>query len=490
MVTNENVPEMDFRGIGGPASEADDQRSDVLEDRSVDPNPPLVSEEAPPLTDIWEAVKEELSKTVNAMDFKGWIQPIKAQSKGQSLVLVSPNKFSLDWVQDNYLATITELVRPIRSDISVELILDPKAPSAPAPKPQPKPAAQRESRRSLTPLRLNPNFSFEEFIPGDPNRLPFEASQGFARGDNLGADILLLSADHGLGKTHLIQAAAQKFRALNPGKVIFYLSAEQYTSELVSSLKRHNIEDFKNKYRNSCDFFLVEEICFLCGKAKFQEEFNYTLDLLLNHGKKIILTSSKDLRDMNHLCPPLKSKLLAALRTPINPPDFETRVAILAHKAQKSGLRLERPVVELLAEKLLNDVRLLEGCLITISATSRYLRRPVNIELARQCLGQVQESTNNELTLDRIIKLVCQNFHLEEAKLTSSSRRKSENEARSLGMYLARCLTDKTFTEIGAAFNRSHSSTMRSINQVTERLTRDQKLKDKIDFITGQLIQN
>ncbi|MDR2422525.1 MAG: hypothetical protein LBE01_04030, partial [Deltaproteobacteria bacterium] len=408
--------------------------------------PAQAADDAPQSTNLWELVKAEFALSLDHKDFEAWIKPIKADQDGSSLSLTVPHRFFFNWIKDYYLEDIQAKLRrlslaanPKATAVEAVLVLPPAtavapaAPAAAAASPAGPPAPpQKVVWPTEGPFRLNPSFTFENFVPGDSNRLAYEATRAFARGDDLGTDILLLAAAHGLGKSHLVQALAQSYMAKRPNKRVFYLATEHFTNEFVNSFKNQLMEGFKNKYRLSCDLLLIEDLAFLCGKSRFQEEFNYTLDLLLNHGKKIVLTSPQDLRGLTQLCPQLKSKMNSALLAPIGPPDFETRVAILTQQAMGAGVALAPPILELLAERLLNDVRLLEGCLMAISANCRLLGQPVNMELAKKCLATVQASVEGELSAERIIKLVCQNFHIGEADIASASRRGPIKEARAL----------------------------------------------------------
>ncbi|MDR2142078.1 MAG: chromosomal replication initiator protein DnaA, partial [Deltaproteobacteria bacterium] len=352
----------------------------------------------------------------------------------------------------------------------------------PLPAPTPRPLRPADGT-----LRINPNFTFANFIGGDANRVALEASKAFARGESLGSDILLITGDHGLGKSHLTQAIAQNYLTANPDKRVFYLAAEDFSTELVVSLKKQVMDSFKSKYRRGCDLLLLEEFNFFSGKRKFEEEFSHTLDLLLNQGKKIVLTSWEDLRSLTQLSPQLRSKIVSSLFTPIGPPDFETRVAILEHKAKKADLVLSRRVIEFMAEKLQNDVRLLEGCLMTLSANCRFSRQPISLEMAQQCLSFVETAASDELTMEKITRMVCLNYNISETEIISNSRRSRILEAREMAMYLTRNLTNKTLAEIGSAFHRTHSTTLSSYRRIEKLLKKSQKLRDTVDFLTSQL---
>ncbi|MDR3038659.1 MAG: hypothetical protein LBV21_05160, partial [Candidatus Adiutrix sp.] len=242
------------------------------------------------------------------------------------------------------------------------------------------------------------------------------------------------------------------------------------------------------------DVLVLEEVQFLAGKDKIQSELCFTLDCLLDKGKKVVFTSPQEPKGIPRLSGSLRSRLLKALVSPIGPPDYETRLNILTRKARAGNLKVPRAVLEYLAERVTSDVRQLESCLISLRAKSKFLDRQVDLDMAREVLtylfdgGADGEGAAGGLTLLGIRALICRYFHLEAAEITSRGRSAPLTEARALGIYLARQLTARTLEEIGRTFGRTHSSALYACNRLEERLQKDPKLQGRLDFLRQQLL--
>jgi chromosomal replication initiator protein len=336
-------------------------------------------------------------------------------------------------------------------------------------------------------LNFNTRFTFDNFVVGQSNDLAFHAAKALSSGNNLMTNILYLTADHGLGKSHLAQAAGHSFIECHPETKIYYLSAEDFLNEMIVSIKNNKMEDLKRKYRQEVDILVLEEVSFLGGKEKVQEEICYTLDILENHGKKIIMTSILEPNAIPGLASSLRSRMRASLIAPISAPNFETRLGILLRRANQEGLKIGRPILEQIADAVQNDVRQLESCLISILVKARYLNQPVTKEMADDSLQFVSQTANDNRSVGKVLKVVSENFHLNEDDLKSKSRKRILNEARSVGMYLARLLTRNTYEEIGIAFGRNHSTVLYSINKIEQKMKKDVRLKSMIEFLTNQL---
>ncbi|MDR1546760.1 MAG: chromosomal replication initiator protein DnaA [Deltaproteobacteria bacterium] len=448
------------------------------------------------LATIWPKAKARLAETIAQSAFRVWIDPLRPNVvDGPTLQLETPNHFFLTFVRDNYRPQICQAVAAQCQEsgfggLAVDFAESevPVLPfAAEATETAPPPGWSEMCRAGR--LMFNPRFTFENFIVGDPNSLAFEAAKAFAAGQKLGAGILYITSDHGLGKSHLSQALGQCYLDGKPGGRVRYLTCEDFTNEMVMAIKSQTTEAFKSKYRLNCDVLMLEEMTFLAGKSKIQDELSFTLDQLLNQGKMIVLTSTAEPQRIPKLAQSLKSRLCSALVAPIGPPDFETRMGILADRALKLGLRVPRPILELFAGAVKNDVRRLESCLTTLEAKSRLLTKAVDMDMALETISFISETAADALALTKLVKVVCRAFNLDEEELRSKSRRRNLAEARSVGMCLARRLTDHTYEEIGQAFGRSHSTTLHAINKIEGLLPHDPKLKGRIEYITAQLSQ-
>jgi chromosomal replication initiator protein len=449
---------------------------------------------------LWPTAKDVLATVIPQSTFDVWIAPLQPSfSADNRLVLESPNHFFKSFVQKNFEKQISDAVSQKSLELGLGNMLtdftEPVDPNLSCNNDDLSAYLNEEPNQlpgfGANRLLFNPRFTFENFVVGDPNHLAYQAAKAFSNGQQLGTDILFLISDHGLGKSHLSQALGQGFLSSQPQRHVHYLSAEDFTNEMVRSLQRHSMDDFKRKYRNECDILLLEEVTFLAGKRKIQDELCFTLDLLLNQGKKIVMTSTLEPRNIPRLGQSLKSRLSSALVAPIGAPDFETRLGILTNLANKNGLKIAGPILELLASTIKNDVRQLESCLVNLSAKSNLLNKPVDMAMAKDCLDYLTETGSDEMALNKILRLICRSFNLDEEDIKSKSRRRNINEARALGMYLARLMTKHTLEEIGQAFGRrKHSTTLYAINKIETQIHKDTKLKYRIEYLTNQLNQD
>lgn len=442
---------------------------------------------------LWLKTRKALEETISENNIKLWIDPlVLLENKGKTFVLGCPNRFFLAWVREHYLALIQETLRnTCTRDDEVEGVDLQVAPHQKrSTSPNEAPAKQQElphlAARTSAPLRFNPKFTFDTFVVGNTNQYAFSAIQAMANGRELNTDSLYLLSDHGLGKSHLSQALGHHLLRHRNGARVYYLTAEDFTNELVYSLKNHCVEDFKNKYRRACDVLVLEEIHFLSGKEKVQNELCYTLDCLAENGKKVVMTSARLPREIPRLGKPFASRLSNCLISTIEPPDYATRLRILERKARDYGLNVQREVLEFMAERLQRDVRQMESCLNSLGVKSRLMNRIVDLRLAEETMGDLVGLTR-ELTVDAVIKQVCRYYQISRDDLISRSRKKEHVLPRNVGIYLTRCLTDLSLQAIGKAFGRNHSTILHSVNLIEGKAKRDTKLKNQVDFLSKQV---
>ena len=295
-----------------------------------------------------------------------------------------------------------------------------------------------------------------------------------------------------MGKSHLALALGRGVLQNRPRHQVYYLTAEDFTNEMTHALRHGLMEEFKAKYRQVCDVLVLEEIQFLAGKEKIQSELCFTLDCLLEKGKKVVFTSPQEPREIPRLSRSLRSRLAAALVSPIGAPDYETRLNILIKKARAGNSRAPRAVLEYLAERVTADVRQLESGLISLQARSQLLGRTMDLDMARETLAYLldggSEDEGGGLSLLSLRSLICRYFQVETAEITSRDRSAKLNEARTMGIYLARQLTARTLEEIGRTFGRSHSSALYAYNKLEQRLKKDPKLQGRLDFLRQQIL--
>jgi len=361
--------------------------------------------------------------------FSLWINPISfLEKKDNTIVLGCPNKFSCNWISENYLDLIREKfdkvgsnnyditlkVKPLKRQTSLpKLINDPKQLTF----------HNIPSNGGSTPLGLNRDFTFDRFVVGRCNEFAFSASKAIAFQGNWNYHSLLMLANTGLGKSHLSQAVGHAIRQQSPKSRVMYITAEDFTNEMIYSLKTNSIDQFKNKYRRSCDILLLDEIHFLGGKEKTQLEVGYTLDALANDDKRILFTSSLAPEDIPKMSKELSSRLTSGLVTTIDKPDFEMRMKILTKKASEHNISLSEKVVGMLASKLNRDVRQMESALRCLKAKSEFLNVKINSSLAKDVL-KCLVSEEQAISLSAIKKLVCKYYKVAPEMLESKSRKK------------------------------------------------------------------
>lgn len=472
-------------------------------------NKEIANNEAAPVETIWEMVKDALSQEMTPATYNTWIKRLRTTVvAGNTIHLEAPNHFFRSYIEKTYGLEICRAVAQISRNLGLPedsfpiVSFGESTPSAlpdlgaePAPEPLGPSsggglvwASSLEASRAQSGkgLILNPKLNFESFVVGDPNRLAYNAAKSFALDSTLLADILFIIGDPGLGKSHLVQALAQSYMLARQHASVRYLTFEEFTNELVYNINHRTMEDFKSKYRENCDLLVLEEASFLKEKLKIQEELCYTLDNIINNGKKIVITSTKPLQSIPKMDQSLKSRLSSSLMANIGPPDYETRLAILMKLSQNYKQKFSRPVLEYIAKNIRTDVRQLQSCLYTMNANQALLGRPVNMAMAEETVQHVS-GDESQLILAKVVKAVCCAYNISEEQLRSGSRRKVFSEARSLGMYLAKNMTGHTLAEIGAAFGRNHSTASYSIEKISLAMSADKGIRLKVEHLIREL---
>ena len=435
---------------------------------------------------IWTQVKGELKAQLPENLFRMWIEPLDpAQVSEQEILLQCPNLFFLNWIKEKYLTLISEAVG--------QLSLQPPRLTLQVANPRTFPGEVPQHQQYVLPGmdykgsgRFQGGFTFDQFVTGPSNHFAYLATLALATEQNIFNNALYLYSSNGLGKTHLSQALGRHLLQHKPEARVLYLSAEEFTQEMVISLKANRMETFKDKYRKNCDFLLLEEVHFLSGKETTQAELGYTLDTLLNDNKKIIFTSSFLPKDLPRIGGKLKSQLSAALLGGIEPPDFETRLGIVGKKAALFGLDLEPQVKEYLADQPIMDIRQLESCLTSLKAQTLLLNQPVDLQLA-EALVQQQVRTQREITIQDIQLLVGRFFKLTPEEIVSKSRKRTYLYPRNLSIYLSKKFTNQTCESIGRAFNRDYSSIIHAVQAVEKSLKKNQEVFRQLNYLSAEL---
>lgn len=444
------------------------------------------------MNSVWEQIKHQIESELPKNSFSLWINPVSFLEKtDRAIILGCPNKFSRDWIRENYIDIVKDKFRKLGyRDMEFILKVEPsrKQPLQDCTVPGNKQLAipSMEKSRHGKNLWLNSQFTFDRFIVGQSNEFAYSASKSIAMGSAKDYNSLLMLSNTGLGKTHLSQAIGHTILNNVPESRIFYMTAEDFTNEMILSLKQKNIEAFKNRYRRACDVLLLEDIHFLGGKEKIQAELGFTLDVLAENKKKLIFTSALPPKDIPRMSRELSSRLTSGLVTTIAGPDYETRVKILSEKASALNISLSKDVIDLLASRLKLDVRQMESALKCLRAKAELVGKKPDIDSARDVISALVEP-GSSITSERIKQMVCTYYKIDAEMLSSRSRKKIHGEPRNIYSYLCRKHSNETLEEIGKRINRSHSMVVYAAEVVDRKIKTDRTMRYQVNFLSKQL---
>lgn len=462
--------------------------------------------------EVWSLILEEARATLPEQAYRTWLAPTEAVAVSNDTLIVStPNPFAPDWVEDKYaelLSGLSEKLFGRRLRISVQhdgegglqqlplpMTLDSPASadtSRPAPAPPPPTASAGRAPSSRGDAPLNERYTFDRFVVGNNNQLAAATAHAVAEAPARMYNPLFLYGGVGLGKTHLMHAIGHTIASRSPGKRIVYISSERFTNELVSAIQEGTMAEFRRAFRQ-IDLLLVDDIQFLEGKERTQEEFFHTFNALYDSQRQIVLTSDRPPKDIG-LEDRLISRFEWGMVADIKPPDFETRVAILRNRVEEDGLEISsmQEVLEFIARHCTSSVREIEGAVIKLLAYSSLTRREITLELAREVLGGVLRADYDEdgrtVTPDEVRRRVAESWNVSSEALQSAKRTKSLTVPRQVAMYLIKELFDLSLVDIGKLFGgRDHSTVIHSISKVEETMRADDGFASRVDALRKQL---
>lgn len=440
---------------------------------------------------VWDTVKAYLRSSISASSFEVWIEPIQLVGITEdAVVLECPNRFFASWVQEHYLPLISQCPelenRIIRLTCNSQKETSAKAFHTPPETPAQQTVLPDFNPRKLVAPRFSRHYSFDEFVIGECNRYAHDACKAVASGEISQGRILYLHSPSGLGKSHLSQAIGQFLLENRPNMRVAYLSANEFTNQVVKAAKEGQFEAFKQKYQQECDVLLLEEVHCLSGRQRSQAELSLIIDTLRDSGKTIVMTAHQPPVRLANLHEGLGSRLNAAIVANIDEPDKQTRYNILALKALRNGLVVPDIVLDYLAEHLFGDVRRLEGAVVGLLTRTVLTKQEVTLQLAQEVLGDMVGQPL-DLNIQTIQELLCRFYKLTSAELTSRSRKRSVLWPRQMGMYLARQYTCEPLAVIGKAFGRDHATVIHAIKQVQQILEDGGRRKAEVDFLSTQL---
>ena len=425
---------------------------------------------------LWQNCLLQIQDKIPADDFKIWLYPLQADVTANSILLYASNAFVQKWVIDNYLPLITDIAQQTSANpnLTVSIIegIKPEAPKAVAKSratntpPEEKSA---NSNKSTYNSNLNTKLVFDNFVEGKSNQLARAVAQKVA--DNPGeqtANPLFLYGGTGLGKTHLLHAIGNGIIANNPDARVVYIHSERFVQQVVTYIRDNKMEEFKKFYR-SLDALLVDDIQFFSDKENTQEEVFHIFNTLFERGRQIILTSDRYPREIEKIEERLKSRFGWGLTTAIEPPDLETRVAILMKKADENNIELPHDVAFFIGQKLRTNVRELEGALNRVKAMQEFKGEPITIDFVRETLKDMLALQDKLVTVDNIQKVVAEYYRIKVSDLKSKNRSRSIARPRQVSMALAKELTNRSLPEIGKSFgDRDHTTVLHACRKVVE----------------------
>jgi chromosomal replication initiator protein len=450
---------------------------------------------------VWHEAQSQIKKMLTPQTFVTWIKPIRfAGFENGSLYLEVPNKFFKEWIDERYLYTIQEAVSviaqtPVKIQFRINSQDDADSAQDPAAgKTLVQPAgktdvpAEESAPSAVHTTNLNSKYTFDTFVCGSSNQFAYAASQAVANKPASDYNPLFIYGGVGLGKTHLLTAIGNHIAGGNKKAKICLYSSEKFMNEMINCIRHKKMDEFRNKFRKM-DVLLIDDIQFMAGKEATQEEFFHTFNSLYESHKQIVVASDKYPKEIPGLEDRLRSRFEWGLIADIQPPDTETKIAIMKKKADQQGIRLPDDVALFLASSATSNIRELEGMLIRLEAVSSLQGKEISLGLARDVLKDIIVDKSRYITIETIQKQVADYFKLKIADLKSDKRLKILVIPRQIAIYLCRELTKASFPEIGEKFGgKDHSTIIYSVKKLEERLTSDHEVKNALEDIKRQLL--
>jgi chromosomal replication initiator protein len=422
------------------------------------------------MNSFWRYCLTQFEKELPAQQFVTWIKPLKFHAEGDTLVLIAPNRFVLQWIRDKFYTRIQELAaEQLQRRVEIRLLLAEKEASpvvhipAAAEVPQPKPS------RDIS--RLNPSFTFATFVTGKANELARAAATQVAEKPGAAYNPLFIYGGVGLGKTHLIHTIGNHLLARAPESKIRYIHAEQYVSDVVRAYQHKAFDDFK-RYYHSLDLLLIDDIQFFSGKSRTQEEFFYAFNALIESHKQVVITCDTYPKEISGMENRLISRFGWGLTVAVEPPELEMRVAILLKKAEADAIELDEAVAFFLAKHIQSNVRELEGGLKRVLAYARFSGQELSIDLCREALKDLLAVQNRQISIENIQKTVADYYKIKVSEMYSKKRSRNVARPRQVAMALAKELTQMSLPDIGEAFGgRDHTTVLHACRKIADLRT-------------------
>jgi chromosomal replication initiator protein len=452
----------------------------------------------------WNRVLEIVEKHTTKMTYSTWFVPIKPVSVENKILKIElPNQYFWEWIDEHYNTILNDaLTQVLGEGAGLDYVILQEEPessktlSRQAVAESIPQAVLKETKRKIAPAEepdtfesnLNPKYRFNSFIKGEGNQLARAAAVAIS--ENPGGtsfNPFFLYGGVGLGKTHLIQAVGNSIIEGRPEKRVIYISSDKFTVDFVEAIQSDRINEFSNLYR-SMDVLIIDDIQFLIGKERTQDLFFHIFNTLHQSGKQIILSSDKPPKDLKGMDDRLISRFHWGLTADIQPPDFETRIAILNKKAEIFGISLSSDILEYIASQITSNIRELEGCLIRILANASLSSKEITLELVKKSVREISTTTKPNISIDLITKMVCEYLGIDEKKIRDKTRKKEIVMARQLSMYLSKQLTKSSLKNVGLHFGgRDHSTVIHACSIIQKEMDEDEQFKETVNTIKNKI---
>ncbi|OGW19328.1 MAG: chromosomal replication initiation protein DnaA [Nitrospirae bacterium GWC2_46_6] len=428
-----------------------------------------------------------MAEKVGESTFDLWFKPMKlTQLKDKAATLEIPNRFFRDWIEDYYPTIISEIMEGLLGyTVNIKYKIAEKEDAA-----LKKLDSKLETRRTKLASRgiyLNPKYTFNTFVVGPSNQFVHAAAIRVGENPGFAYNPLFIYGGVGLGKTHIINAIGNAIVDQHPGRIVHYVSAEQFTNEVIAAIRHEKMGEFKEKYRN-VDALLVDDIQFIAGKTTTQEEFFHTFNSLYEKQRQIVISSDRSPLEIADITDRLRSRFSMGLIADIQPPEVETKVAIIRKKVDMEKMVISDDVAYFIATKVKSNIRELEGCLIKLGAHASITGMPIDINMARNVLKDLISDEEKPITVDIIQKAVGEYFGMKAQELKTKKRTKEVANARQIAMYITKQLTQLSLSEIGRSFGgKDHATVIYACKQIEDKRGRDETIKKTVEYISKKI---
>ena len=451
------------------------------------------------MKELWAAVLDAIEKRVNQKNFSTWFEPLTFLENDDTTVYLGvPDRFTRDWIKDHGFRDIiqdeysSQAARELRVILRIvdmpDRVAELEAMHEAAASQE---VSDRKSRKltaadAAREQGLNPRYTFDQFVVGSSNQLAHAATMNVAENPAKAYNPMFIYGGAGLGKTHLLNAIGHRVLEDHPEFRIIYTSSETFMNELIRAIRTTRTDEFRDKYRANCDLLLIDDIQFLSGKSRTQEEFFHTFNTLFESYRQIVITSDRYPQEIPELEDRLRTRFQWGLIVDIQPPEIETRLAILQKKAESEKLDIPDDVAMYIASSVKSSVREIEGSLKRLGAMSSMLGKPITLEFAKEELKDIMGS-GTPMSIEDVQKAVCSFFNVKISDLKGKRRHRSISRPRQIAMYLCRTCLNSTFPEIGTRFNKDHSTAISAVHSVDKLIKNDPSVREAIEAVKRQL---